>query len=148
MEFLHISKWVREYFDSFPEPMRGYLYQGLYWLGALSILYVIYRVARSEDVSESGRVSTVWYRPSTWLARFESIKEQNRQNASVGIVSALDKARTGLQWANAFVLILFGLICVVFGIVAWSGGTWWLVLSGLAFWLVSFLMIKSLRKKK
>ena len=148
MEFLHISKLVREYFDSFPEPMRGYLYQGLYWLGALSILYVIYRVARSENVSESGRVSTVWYKPSTWLSRFQAIREKNRQDAPVAIVNALDKARTGLQWANAFAFILFGLIFVMFGIVAWSGGTWWLVLSGLAFWLVSFLMIKSLRKNK
>jgi Flp pilus assembly protein TadB len=147
MEFFHLSKLVREYFDSFPEPMRGYLYQGLYWLGALSILYVIYRVSSSENVSESGRVSTIWYKPSTWFSRFQVIKEQNRQDTPAAIVSALDKARAGLQWAYAGGFILLGLIFLAIGVIAWSTSGWWLALLGLAFWLVSFLMIKSLRKK-
>lgn len=144
MEFLHLSTLIRDYFDGFPEPTRSYLYQGLYWLGALSVLFVIYRVARSENIHEAGKVAAVWYKPSMWFARFNAIKEQNRQQAPEMVLSLLEKFRYWSRWLSVFMLILLGLAWLAVGLVGWNANGWWIVLLGICFLIASFLMVKKL----
>ncbi|MGB4813034.1 MAG: hypothetical protein WBP13_11230 [Methylophilaceae bacterium] len=81
MEFLHLSKWLRGWLDSLPEPQRSIAYNVFYGFAILCALFVIWRLMQSESRLENGKIQTTWYSPRTWLARFQAIKAENQAEA-------------------------------------------------------------------
>jgi hypothetical protein len=65
MEFLNLAKLINAYFASLPEPLKSYAYNAFFCTWYFSLAYILYRVARGEQVTESGKIQVVRYKPST-----------------------------------------------------------------------------------
>jgi hypothetical protein len=150
MEFFHLAKLLSHYLDGFAEPTRSYLYQAFYLFGTLCILFVIWRLARSEKVSVNGKVITVWHWPNTWYARFKAIKEKNLLNVPPGIIKLTEKIRHVTDWIYAVGLCIVGLVFLSFGLIAWFGNSGWMSamgMIGILIFAIGAFKIKDLLKK-
>jgi hypothetical protein len=145
MEFLHLAKLINAYFSSLPEPLKSYAYNVFYALSIFSLAYILYRVARSEQVTESGKIQVAWYKPGTWPSRYIAIKALNQAEAPKGFVEGVEFLRKWLQNITASFLLVLGVFCAGIAILLGVVKLWQFLLAGLVLIVIG---VFSLMKKK
>ena len=103
-------------------------------------LILIYKLARSENVDESGRVLVTYHSPFTWQKRFNDQVAKNKAGYSDNQRNLLSKFWIGgrlLRSLLAFILsiLLFAMAYYIRGI-----DYFWYVISAAIFFLLIFIM--------
>ena len=86
----------------------------LYFFIFVAVLFMIYKLARSEEVSESGEVRVKYHSPLTWPSRYAERIATERANYSPkqrNLMSVLHRGKNFLQGLLALMLglVLFGM---------------------------------------
>ncbi len=110
-------------------------------------IFLIYKLARSEDVDESGRVVVTYHSPFTWLKRFNDQVAKNRAGYSDNQKGLLSKLWVGGKLlrsllASILSLLLFTMAYFIRG----TGEYFWYVITTAMFFL--FIFISQLRSAR
>ena len=91
------------------------LIEALIVLGVILALHMIYKLARSTEVSETGKVSVKYHSPLSWLARYNEKIFASRARYTPKQKRFLSKMYRGRNKFEAFAAFLFGLLLTSIG---------------------------------
>jgi hypothetical protein len=135
MEFIHAAKFLQEWFDGLPANVRAWLIQAYWILVPAVALLVLYAVVRKESITESGRVTVKWFRPSQWLARFRQIEAENQAKLPENMQHFLAGTRRFLAFSHRAADLVYGVMAtllgflgVLFSLILNPFKAWWLFL--------------------
>jgi uncharacterized membrane protein len=103
-------------------------------------VFLIYRLARSEDVNGTGRVIVKYHSPFTWLKRFNDQVADNRAGYSDKVQGLLSVLRVvGILLRSLFSLLL-SLVLFAMAYFGKESDHFWYILIAAVFFLLYFIM--------
>ncbi len=103
-------------------------------------IYLFYKLARSEDVDESGRVVVTYHSPFTWLKRFNAQVAKNRAGYSGNQKSLLSKLWVGGKLLRSLLAFMLSLLLFTMAyFIRGTGEYFWYVIMAAIFFLFIFI---------
>jgi hypothetical protein len=154
MEFIELGKWLNVWFGKLPKDLQFWLTQYCWWIIGSLVLIVIYKVARQESLPQSGKVEVKWYSPVQWLARFQQIKAENREELPESTRKFLDKVYRVIElrhvvadYIYALIACFFGLLGIIVSIILNPIKAWWMFLPSALLFYIGYKMLRAARAK-
>ena len=98
-----------------------------YMLALFAWIFLLYKLARSEDVDESGRVVVTYHSPLTWLKRFNNQVAENRAGYSDKQRSFLSKMWAGGRFFSSIPPFILSLILFLMAYFTYGEENFWYV---------------------
>ncbi len=104
-------------------------------------LFIIYKLARSEEVDESGRVVVKFHSPLSWPERFSAQVKKNRAGYSEGNKKFLSFLWKGSAILHAIPPFLMSILLFTVAYVKFGEDNFWLVLGAAIICLLLFIWL-------
>lgn len=115
MGLIHLSAFMSDWLDGLPSGVRLWLLGASFLLSTLLLLFLLFRLARQEYVTESGKVVVNWFHPLQWLARFQQIKADNHAKLPESTRAIVDRLQLLLERSNNIVELGHEIVFLVVG---------------------------------
>jgi hypothetical protein len=143
-EIFHASTMIGKWLEQLPAEIRAWL-SGSYWyFMAACLVLIVWRLSHSKDTLAHGEVKLTWYKPSQWLRRWLSLREQGYANAPSWFPKYMRAVQLAHDGLGALLLAMLGLMCLgVAYALDDASRLLWLLGGGLALWWAWTLIRRS-----
>jgi hypothetical protein len=135
-EIIHASAMIGKWLEQLPVDLRSLLANSYWYFMAACLALIVWRLSHSKDTLPHGEVKLTWYKPSQWLRRWLSLREQGYAKAPAWFPKYLNMVQTVHNWIGASFVLVLALFCLAMALVwddlwraLWLGagllGLWW-----------------------
>jgi hypothetical protein len=128
-EIVHASAMIGKLLDQLPADLRAWL-AGSYWYFMAACLgLIVWRLSHSKDTLPHGEVRLTWYKPSQWLRRWLTLREQGYANAPAWYPRVMNWLHTLHNLIGAVFVLILAVFCFAMAYV-WDDVTRFLWVAG------------------
>ncbi len=111
-EIIHASAMIGKWLEQLPVDIRSWL-SSIYWpFMAACLALIVWRLSHSKDTLPHGEVKLTWYKPSQWLRRWLSLREQGYAKSPAWFSKYMRVVQTVHNWIGAFFALILALFCI------------------------------------